>query len=411
LESAVPHDSEQAVTLVESAKIPLVRQYVARRLTELLESQPAAANRLIAALPKLSEPAQRDVLAGMQQALQGWHKATPPAAWKEVYAALRDSSDSEVQRLVRELAVVFSDGRAIEELKKIATSNKYDATARSAAVRSLAAARADGLLSLLKGLLADRDIAAEAVRGLAVVDDAESSQLLVTSYGRLTPPAKDAAMGVLTARPKSALALLHAIESGRIDRTHVSVSQIRQMQDYSDSRVSELLQKIWPELRPIAEDKRSRIAELKKQLAPQTLKQANAAAGRTVFDRTCAKCHTLFGEGAKIGPDLTGGQRMNLDYLLENIVDPSATLVANFRMTTIELTDGRVISGVILSRTDQSWEVQTPTEKLVLRPADVERTRDSTNSLMPDGLLDVLQPGEIKDLVAYLMANQQVARP
>jgi putative heme-binding domain-containing protein len=264
---------------------------------------------------------------------------------------------------------------------------------------------------LLKGLLADRDIAAEAVRGLAVVDDAESSQLLVTSYGRLTPPAKDAAMGVLTARPKSALALLHAIESGRIDRTHVSVSQIRQMQDYSDSRVSELLQKIWPELRPIAEDKRSRIAELKKQLAPQTLKQANAAAGRTVFDRTCAKCHTLFGEGAKIGPDLTGGQRMNLDYLLENIVDPSATLVANFRMTTIELTDGRVISGVILSRTDQSWEVQTPTEKLVLRPADVERTRDSTNSLMPDGLLDVLQPGEIKDLVAYLMANQQVARP
>ena len=46
--------------------------------------------------------------------------------------------------------------------------------------------------------------------------------------------------------------------------------------------------------------------------------------GAKLFKKQCASCHQLFGEGGKIGPDITGAQRMNLDYMLENIIDPSA---------------------------------------------------------------------------------------
>ena len=56
---------------------------------------------------------------------------------------------------------------------------------------------------------------------------------------------------------------------------------------------------------------------------------------------------TLYGEGGKVGPDLTGGGRNNLDYLLENIVDPSAVVTADFRMSIVELKDGGVLNGLV----------------------------------------------------------------
>ena len=45
--------------------------------------------------------------------------------------------------------------------------------------------------------------------------------------------------------------------------------------------------------------------------------------GRAVFAKTCLNCHTLYGVGGKVGPEITGANRGNIDYLLENILDPS----------------------------------------------------------------------------------------
>ena len=64
-----------------------------------------------------------------------------------------------------------------------------------------------------------------------------------------------------------------------------------------------------------------------------------AGAGR--LRKVCASCHQLYGYGGEIGPDLTGAGRDNLDYLLENIVDPSASVSADFRMVVVAMNDGR----------------------------------------------------------------------
>ena len=73
-------------------------------------------------------------------------------------------------------------------------------------------------------------------------------------------------------------------------------------------------------IRPAA--KRARIDRLKGRLDSQSLASADLSNGRGLFVKACATCHTLFGQGGKIGPDLTGAQRSNLEYLLENVVDP-----------------------------------------------------------------------------------------
>ena len=52
-----------------------------------------------------------------------------------------------------------------------------------------------------------------------------------------------------------------------------------------------------------------------------------------MFAKTCQQCHTLYGVGGKVGPDITGSNRPNLDYLLENILDPSAVIPNDYKAT------------------------------------------------------------------------------
>jgi putative heme-binding domain-containing protein len=90
---------------------------------------------------------------------------------------------------------------------------------------------------------------------------------------------------------------------------------------------------------------------------------------------------------------------------LENIVDPSATLAESFRVSTIVLGDGRVLSGVIQGETPRTLALQTATDRLVLERNAVREIRPTTRSLMPEGLLDVLSEQETRDLMAYLMSR------
>jgi putative heme-binding domain-containing protein len=205
--------------------------------------------------------------------------------------------------------------------------------------------------------------------------------------------------------------LLAAVATGTIDRSRVPAFQVRQMASFPDAEIQRQVLKLWPELKTMSAAKRQRITQLKSRLGPASLAEADPVQGRRRFVQTCATCHTLFGQGGKIGPDLTGSQRANLDYLLENIVDPSAIVAPAYKMSTIALTDGRVLSGIVIDQPGQTLSVQTPTERLIVNRSDIEQIRKSDLSLMPDGLIDVLPEREVRDLLAYLMSPQQVSLP
>jgi putative heme-binding domain-containing protein len=168
---------------------------------------------------------------------------------------------------------------------------------------------------------------------------------------------------------------------------------------------------LWPELKAVSATKRKRIDNLKTTLTASSLAAADRPNGRRRFVQTCAACHTLFGQGGKIGPDLTGAQRTNLDYLLENIVDPSALVAPAYRMSTVALADGRVLNGILSDQSGPTVTVQTPTERLIVNRSEIEEVRKSALSLMPEGQLDVLAAKEVRDLIAYLMSPQQVPLP
>src|SRR5207253_4152391 len=118
-----------------------------------------------------------------------------------------------------------------------------------------------------------------------------------------------------------------------------------------------------------------------------------------------------YSEGGKLGPDLTGGGRANLDYLLENILDPSAVVTADFRMSIVDLKDGRVLNGLIAARTERTLTLKTMTEILTVERGEIADIRDSAVSLMPEGLLEALTAEQARDLIAYLMHKSQTPLP
>jgi putative heme-binding domain-containing protein len=153
------------------------------------------------------------------------------------------------------------------------------------------------------------------------------------------------------------------------------------------------------------------ISKYREKLTPPNLAAADLGSGRMIFDKVCGNCHKMFGQGKGIGPDLTGSNRDSLDYLLENIVDPSRVVPAQLRQSAVLMVSGRVINGTITRQDDNTLTIQTITEELIVPRGDVESIRKLNQSLMPDGLMTQLSDAQVRDLISYLQASRQVSLP
>jgi putative heme-binding domain-containing protein len=226
-----------------------------------------------------------------------------------------------------------------------------------------------------------------------------------------TGPPKQEAVSVLASRGPWALQLLNAVEQKQIPKTDLSAFHVQQLQSLNDAQVAERLASVWGAARPTAEDRVTLIAEFKQKLTDDVLAAADRSRGRSVFAKTCATCHTLFDAGGRIGPELTGSQRDNLDYILSNVLDPSAVMANEYRMQLIQTADGRVLNGIVKAEDAAGVTLQTATEQVVVPKDEIEVRQTTPNSMMPDGLLAQLTPQEVRDLVAYLRGAKQVELP
>ena len=149
-------------------------------------------------------------------------------------------------------------------------------------------------------------------------------------------------------------------------------------------------------------EKQQTMAAYRTELASDHLAAADLKAGRALFKNKCAQCHKLYGEGASIGPDLTGSQRTSLDYLLQHVVDPGAVVPNEYKVYTLLTNDGRLVQGVVPEQNDKVVVIQTPTERIVIDRTDIDEFTPASLSMMPEGLLESLTPAERRDLVGYL---------
>jgi putative heme-binding domain-containing protein len=342
--------------------------------------------------------------------MEGRRNVRPPAAWAGVRDRLLGSPSAEVRRAAQSLAVSFGDAAAFDVMRKVLGDPSADAADRRHALQSLLAANDAKLPPVLFALLDDPALREAALQGLSFFDAEETPARVLDGYAGYSVTERRAALNTLAGRAPYARKLVAAVRDGTVPARDLTAATARQLRDLGDKDVDAFVDEVWGVARTSPKEKTDTMARYKALLTDERLARADASHGRAVYARTCAQCHTLYGEGGAVGPDLTGSNRFNLDYVLQNVIDPSAVIAKEFQVTLVRTKDGRVVSG-IAQEGDHAVKIISETGTVVVPHEEIDKLKRSELSMMPDGLINGLSEKEFTDLVAYLRTSKQVEMP
>jgi putative membrane-bound dehydrogenase-like protein len=405
-EPLATEDAARALTLAGQAKVPTLLPFMVRRIGSA--GTPAAFELLVTTLGKTEDTTkQLTFLRGIQEALKGRRGVPMPKGWREVFSSLSRSGSAEVRNQAVALAVTFGDTAALAQMRRSLASKETALALRRTALDVLLAARDRELPPLLQKLVAEPGLRGAALRGLAEYDDAKTPGVILGIYPSLSSEEKRDALNTLAARASYGKALLEAVAAKKVPVADVSADLVRQLRNLKDSALAKRIGEVWGIVRTTPADRAKQIAKYRKMLNASPPMAPDLALGRALFVKTCAQCHTLYGTGGKVGPDITGSNRPNLDYLLENIFDPSAVIPKEYAVTVLTLRRGRVITGIVKGETPAALTVATANETLTVPRKDIEKSEPSSVSMMPDDLLKGMTDDEVRALIAYLRSPVQ----
>jgi hypothetical protein len=313
-------DAARAMRLAGDGKIPLVLSFMARRIAKL-----GTPESLAVVVDELGQSNDVDrtlaLLAAIGEGLKGRRQVPMPERWPSYSPALVNHANPNVSSQATALALVFGDPTALKKLRDDLSATQFAATARRQALDALLGVRDPELAVTLEKLIADAAMRGAAMRGLAAYEHAPAPRAILAAYPNLTLEERRDALNTLAARVSYATALLTAVGDKQVPATDLSADVIRQLRNHKNKALDERITEVWGTVRDSTAEKARLIADYTK-LVQKKGDPADAALGRAVFAKTCQQCHTLFGTGAKIGPELTGSNRANLEYLLSNVLDP-----------------------------------------------------------------------------------------
>ena len=377
------------------------------------EAAPPVLGILLQQVAKTDDAAtQLNLLRGVNAALKGRRGITAPPEWAALAPKLVKSDNAEIREIAQTLGTIFGSSDAFAAARKTAADPKADPDARRKALDSLVAGKDAETPALLRTLIAaPGPLRAAALRAFAAYQEKDTIDSLVSVYSKLDAGEKRDALGVIASRPAWAKNFVWLLDGQQIPRGDFSVALVRQLRSFKESSLDDALDRHFGKMSGATTDKQPEIAKIKEWLKPEYVNSGDAAHGREIFNRTCALCHKLFDFGAEIAPELTGANRADLDYLLQNIVDPNALIGADYQLNTIETKDGRVLLGMIRGEDANTLTVRTMTEQVVIPVGDVKTRTVSPMSLMPEGLLQALPHEDARDLFRYLSSPKQVPLP
>jgi putative heme-binding domain-containing protein len=249
-----------------------------------------------------------------------------------------------------------------------------------------------------------------ALETLASFADPEIGPAVVKAYHRTLaadPDLRAAAWKLLASRPAWATLLLGEVAAGRIDRGALPHDLVQAVSLLPDSEVKAAVERLYGRVRPTPAETDERIAALVRLVRQGG---GDAAAGRSLFAAKCGTCHALFGAGGGIGPDLTGYERTNLDFLVPAIVDPSSAIREEYTNFVVVTADGRTLTGLVADQDTRTLTLRGADGRTTLLDRDdVEELKALPVSLMPERLLDDLGERELRDLFAHLTSRAPAA--
>ncbi len=384
-------------------RAPLVQQHLLSRLMRRFAATGKRDDlltcaRLFALSPGPDQTAQ--LTRGFEEAYQGRPMAGLP---EELLSAMERAGGESVLIGARR-----GKPAAVEQALALIADPKADASMRLQLIQVLGETKQARAVPALLAVARDAkqsDLRKAALGALQAYDSPNIAGEVLTQLASYPNDVRTAAFGLLASRATWALALLQAVDGGRLDKTAVPTDVARRIKSFAGDSISALIAKHWPSLRQATS------AELEKEITRLgeviNLATGSPYAGKRLFLENCGVCHKLFAKGGEIGPDLTVYQRGDLPNLLLNIVNPNAEIREGYESFLVETKDGRSLTGFRADQDAQVVVLRTPDGQTVPLPrAEIASMEPAGASLMPEGLLANLSDQQVRDLFAYLRSTQ-----
>ena len=394
IEPLVAGNPERALELADSSRISLISQFIARRVVDA-----GAIETLISRIEQ-QPPSRLPLLQGMLSGLEGQFDVVAPGNWAPVYARLR--LDDEVAELATAVAQRMGDNEAAQQSLDTLQDRGAPPDRRRQALDMLAGQQRKELVEELPGLLSEPLLRVNAIRAIAAFESRDLGRRLLDDYPSFDPAQKLEAVQTMASRPVYGRMLTAALKNGTIPRRDVPAYSARLLRRVVGNGFVE----VWGPIDQRSVDQATALGRYKDLLTVPVLAAADFSSGRQVFERLCYVCHKMYGEGGILGPELTGSNRTNLDYLLSNVLDPSGEIQDDYKMVMVTTRDGRTYAGNLGVETERRLTLRVPgEEEVVISKAAIQSRETSEASMMPDGLLTHLTDAEVTDLMAYLMTS------
>jgi putative heme-binding domain-containing protein len=382
---------------------PLVREVILERLMKRFaqagsRSDLATCAKLLNLAP--SPEMAKKLLGGLETALEGRSLVAAPPELSEALA--KYGGGSLLLRLRR------GDAEAIAEALQAMADEKGDAARRTAIIAALPvkanATVTNALLNLAQKSRND-EVRGAAISALGAAKGEQVGSQLVALHESVSDDLRLVIQNVVAGRVAWASELVSAVEKGQIASERMSPVLVRKLRLLPNAELQKRVTRLWGNDAAVnPEEVAAQLAQYETTIAAAI---GNPYAGRKLFANQCGKCHVLFGQGGKIGPDLTAYKRDDLRGILTNVLQPSLEIREGFENYLVQTDDGRVLSGFIA---DQDAAVVVlrgiDGKNVVVSRETIEDMRAAPISLMPEGLLKDLTPEQVRDLFAYLRATQ-----
>jgi putative heme-binding domain-containing protein len=410
LESKATSDRAALLAMLKESELwrtPIFSKFIATRLGQRYTAERTAENLETAAQLLALAPAPESVdelVRGMEGGLQGDRLTSVPAALQKQVAAVWEARPHSPTLVSVALRVNHpaAEAAAIELLQDPNTP----AAGRKSLLELLAERRVDAAVPVITALLKKEKADAaklDLLNALARFNQPEVGQTIIDALAGASAKVRSAGVSALSSRADWARSLLALVDRGELRKEQVTVGNLLAMQKLGDSQVDALIKKHWGNLRASDKEKEDLIKNLRVAISRPG---AQPEKGHELFKTMCAVCHTLKGEGGKVGPDLTGYERDNLDFMLPAIVDPSLGIREEYTLYQLTARDGQVMAGFVAENTPQFVTMLDALgNKTKVARQDIQSLQALPISLMPEGLLSPLSVEQTRDLFAYLIAK------
>ena len=305
------------------------------------------------------------------------------------------------------IALWWNDRGAAGAARQILADRKASAADRGRILRAMAERRDPGDVESIATLAGDNDvpirIRQQAIDVLATSGDVQAAKTLTERYASMHPELKPAVLNALTRSAASAAVLLDAVSAKKVPLAEMNANHVRQIQSLGDAGLAKRVTDVWGVVRTERDPERVKIVEQFRQVVRGG--NGDAAAGWKVFDAKCGQCHTIYGKGGQVGPDITGVGRETLDAILTNVIDPNLVIGKPYYVHVARTKKGTVFSGLLIEETPTRVTLRDGTKTEIIDKADLDRLVVQNISVMPEGLEKTMTEQEFRDLVAFLFTK------